>query len=360
MPSKITAEQRKAIIENDKAYDGQFFYGVKTTKIFCRPSCKSRVPNFDNVTIFRKMEDALQAGYRPCKRCKSGGANLPDEEWVLQAEAYMKENYARSLTLSELAEAVHGSPYHLHRVFRRLKGITPLAYLQQIRMQKAKDYLIETPLLVKEIASLVGISNPARFTTVFKEKNHLTPRQFRMNYGEKVSTMKNKQTETIYYGKLEHNGWSFYLAATDKGLCYVGSQNNAFDEIENWTSKKRKDAMLVQDEEKVSLYKEQLISYLDSERTALDLPIDLNGTAFQESVWNELQNIPYGETVSYMDIAEKIGKPKAVRAVGAAIGANPVMILVPCHRVLAKDGKLTGFRGGIPMKEALLALESKK
>lgn len=175
-----------------------------------------------------------------------------------------------------------------------------------------------------------------------------------------MSTMKHQPEETIYYGKLEHNGWSFYLAATDKGLCYVGSQNKDFDEVENWAAKKRQDAMLVHDEEKVRRYKEQLISYLDGERTAFDVPIDLKGTAFQETVWKELQNIPYGKTVSYMDIAEKIEKPKAVRAVGAAIGANPVMILVPCHRVIAKDGKLTGFRGGIPMKEGLLALERKE
>jgi len=357
LDTKITAEQRRAIIENDKSYDGQFFYAVKTTKIFCRPSCKSRVPNFDNVTIFKKAEDALQAGYRPCKRCKSGGSSLPDEEWVTQAENYIRENYATSLTLNELAEACHGSPYHLHRVFKRWTGITPLAYLQQIRLEKAKDCLIETDLSVKGIAHLIGITNPTRFTTLFKEKNQQTPRQFRKAYREKVSAMKHNQEETIYYGKLEHNGWSFYLAATDNGLCYVGSQNKEIDEIEAWADKKRADSELVHDEGKINCYKEQLISYLDGERKEFDLAMDLKGTAFQESVWEALQHIPYGETVSYMNIAEKIEKPKAVRAVGAAIGANPVMILVPCHRVIAKDGKLTGFRGGIPMKESLLELE---
>ncbi|MFD1453096.1 MULTISPECIES: bifunctional transcriptional activator/DNA repair enzyme AdaA [Oceanobacillus] len=182
MSSKITAEQRKAIMENDKTYDGQFLYAVKTTKIFCRPSCKSRVPNFDNVTIFRTAEEALQAGYRPCKRCKSGGSSLPDEEWVMQAEAYIKENYAMSFTLSDLAEACHGSPYHLHRVFKRLKGVSPLGYQQKIRMEKAKVCLIETDLSVKEIAGLVGISNPARFITLFKEKNNQTPGQYRKEY----------------------------------------------------------------------------------------------------------------------------------------------------------------------------------
>ncbi|GIO22891.1 methylated-DNA--[protein]-cysteine S-methyltransferase [Oceanobacillus sp. J11TS1] len=172
--------------------------------------------------------------------------------------------------------------------------------------------------------------------------------------------MKNNQTEIIYFGKLEHNGWSMYLAATDNGLCFVGSQNKELAEVENWVAKKRASAMLVHDEEKIHPYKEQFISYLDGERVELDLPIDLRGTPFQQLVWRELQKIPYGKTVTYMDIAKQIEKPKAVRAVGAAIGANPVMIRVPCHRVVGKDGKLTGFRGGIPMKESLLALEREK
>lgn len=170
-------------------------------------------------------------------------------------------------------------------------------------------------------------------------------------------TLKDNQKDSIYYGKLEHNGWSMYLAATDDGLCFVGSQNKEIDEIEDWMTKKRPDSELIQDEAKISSYKEQFISYLGGERTTFDLPMDLKGTSFQESVWRALQTIPYGETVSYMDIAEEIENPKAVRAVGAAIGANPVMIMVPCHRVIAKDGKLTGFRGGIPMKERLLELE---
>lgn len=187
MSIEITAEHRKAIKENDKRYDGQFFYAVKTTKIFCYPSCKSRVPNFDNVTIFNQAEDALKAVYRPCKRCKSGGRILPDEEWVMQAEDYIRENYDQSLTLDQLAEACHGSPYHLHRVFKNLRGVTPLVYIQQIRVEKAKAYLTETEKSVKEISRLVGISNPTRFATLFKEKTNQTPSQFKKAYGRRCS-----------------------------------------------------------------------------------------------------------------------------------------------------------------------------
>lgn len=186
MMKKPTAEQQKAIIENDKSYDGQFFYAVKTTKIFCRPSCKSRVPNFDNVTIFENAEDALEAGYRPCKRCKSGGSHLPDEEWVSHVEMYITENYQKPLTLDYLADHCHGSPYHLHRVFKSIKRITPLEYVQQIRMNKAKEYLDQTDLPIKEIGKLVGIPNPTRFSTLFKEKNNQTPSHYRKNNKKKV------------------------------------------------------------------------------------------------------------------------------------------------------------------------------
>lgn len=183
---KITNEQWKAISKNDGSYDDKFFYAVKTTKIFCRPSCKSRVPNFDNVTVFYNVEDALEAGYRPCKRCRSGGCRLPDEEWILQAEAYMKENYSSYLTLAIIAEGCHGSPYHLHRVFKSIKGITPLEYLQRIRITKAMDYLKHTAISISEVGNLIGIQNAAHFSTLFKKRTNQTPGEFRKNLKKEV------------------------------------------------------------------------------------------------------------------------------------------------------------------------------
>ncbi|PWA13155.1 cysteine methyltransferase [Pueribacillus theae] len=169
--------------------------------------------------------------------------------------------------------------------------------------------------------------------------------------------MKNEQNQSVYYGKINHKGWPIFIAATDKGLCFVGSLNDGIDELKNWVDKNRSNAMLVENKENISPYVYQLEEYFDGKRKSFDVPLDLKGTLFQESVWKALQNIPYGETVSYADVADKIGNPKAVRAVGAANGANPVMIVVPCHRVVAKSGQLTGFRGGLEMKKALLALE---
>ncbi|WP_373894253.1 methylated-DNA--[protein]-cysteine S-methyltransferase [Virgibacillus natechei] len=161
-----------------------------------------------------------------------------------------------------------------------------------------------------------------------------------------------------YYGHINTRDWSLYIAATDNGLCFVGSQNEGIDEMKDWFTKKRPEAILVEDRDKVAPYANQLVEYFNGERQSFDLPVDFIGTNFQESIWTELQNIPFGETKTYTDIAENIGRPSSVRAVGAAIGANPVMIVVPCHRVIGKNGKMTGFRGGIPMKERLLGLES--
>ncbi len=170
--------------------------------------------------------------------------------------------------------------------------------------------------------------------------------------------MKYNEGNMIYYGHIISDGWCLYLAVTDTGLCFIGSHNGGFSEMKSWFNTKRPKAHLIEEWNEVSVYAEQLVDYLNGERKNIDLPLDLIGTAFQESVWAELQNIPYGNTKSYTDISKAIGKPNSVRAVGAAVGANPILIVVPCHRVISKSGKLTGYRGGIPMKEKLLSLES--
>ncbi|MFC4023269.1 methylated-DNA--[protein]-cysteine S-methyltransferase [Oceanobacillus longus] len=165
------------------------------------------------------------------------------------------------------------------------------------------------------------------------------------------------QKETIYYNQLSMDGWTIYIAATEKGLCFVGSQEAGYDEMKSWFERRRPKAFLIEDLNKVLIYKEQLVEYVRGKRKIFDLPIDLIGTEFQTAVWDELQKIPFGETTSYSDIAEQINRPTSVRAVGTAIGANPVLIVVPCHRVISKSGRIAGYRGGIPMKERLLQLE---
>ncbi len=167
-----------------------------------------------------------------------------------------------------------------------------------------------------------------------------------------------KNNESIVYWMLLNNGtWTIYIAATTEGLCYVGSQNAPFEELAAWVNKRLPTYVLSEDGHVLNPYAVELIDYLEGRRKEFTLPMDLHGTTFQQSVWKVLRDIPYGQTVSYTDIAERIQKTNAVRAVGTAIGANPVLITIPCHRVIAKSGKLTGYRGGLEMKEQLLGLE---
>ncbi|MBD2868679.1 methylphosphotriester-DNA--protein-cysteine methyltransferase family protein [Paenibacillus sp. IB182493] len=175
----LTEELWEAIVRNDASYDGRFIYAVETTGICCRPSCKSRVPNKNNVRVFRSVGEALSAGFRPCKRCKPTGEKLPDQEWVAQISACIDRNYNEALTLDVLADMCHGSPYHLHRTFKRIKGMTPVEYIQQTRVSRAIDYLTRSNKSVADIASTVGLPNTPYFITLFKKKTGHTPADFR-------------------------------------------------------------------------------------------------------------------------------------------------------------------------------------
>ncbi|MZQ84013.1 helix-turn-helix domain-containing protein [Paenibacillus sp. 5J-6] len=171
----------QAIVANDASYDGTFYYAVKTTGIFCRPSCKSRVPKRENVRVFHDRQTAVEEHFRPCKRCRPDGLRLPDEEWIELIADHIKESYAEPITLSVLAEQFYASVYHLQRTFKRVKGITPLTYLQQQRIEAAKRLLIETNSPVNVIGAQVGIANAAHFATVFQKKTGVTPSEFRQS-----------------------------------------------------------------------------------------------------------------------------------------------------------------------------------
>ncbi|QCJ41806.1 methylphosphotriester-DNA--protein-cysteine methyltransferase family protein [Bacillus sp. S3] len=175
----ITDEKWKAIIGNDVSYNNQFFYAVKTTGIFCKPSCKSRIPKKENVLIFQNAEEALLAHFRPCKRCKPTNERLPDNDWVALITEYIDKNYPEKLTLDTLAEMSHGSPYHLHRTFKKITGNTPVEYIQQVRINMAKKFLLQSDRAIADIAKAVGIPNTPYFITLFKKMADTTPAYFR-------------------------------------------------------------------------------------------------------------------------------------------------------------------------------------
>ncbi|UZD74171.1 bifunctional transcriptional activator/DNA repair enzyme AdaA [Bacillus siamensis] len=179
----LTDEKWNAIIHNDVSYDAVFYYAVKTTGIFCRPSCKSRVPNKENVLVFDTAEAALKRHFRPCKRCRPNGLRLPDEEWVAQITEYIDGHYHEPLTLSVLADMCHGSLYHLQRTFKKIKGISPIEYIQKKRLTKAGDLLMHTDKTVMEIALTVGFPNTAHFATLFKKRTGSSPTEYRKTAG---------------------------------------------------------------------------------------------------------------------------------------------------------------------------------
>ena len=169
--------------------------------------------------------------------------------------------------------------------------------------------------------------------------------------------MINKQERSVHWSVIAYEDWQLHFAATEKGLCYVGSPNRPLSELADWASARLPGCSMVRDDEWLRPYWAELARYLQGALRGFTIPFDLHGTAFQQEVWHALCGVPYGKTASYSEIAANIGKPSAVRAVGAAIGANPVLIAVPCHRVIGKNGALTGYRGGMDMKKNLLHLE---
>ncbi|SHF40369.1 transcriptional regulator, AraC family [Seinonella peptonophila] len=173
----------EAIVSNNHSYDGKFFYGVQTTKVFCRPSCPSRIPKLENVRIFYHRQEAINEGFRPCKRCRPDQLQLPIQEWIDQIKRFLEKNWSNTISLDLLANVFHLSPYHLQRTFKKCVGVTPAQYLEQIKVDQAMHYLQETDQTMKEIAQAVGISNAQYFTTIFKKKTGVTPSMYRKSKG---------------------------------------------------------------------------------------------------------------------------------------------------------------------------------
>jgi AraC family transcriptional regulator of adaptative response/methylated-DNA-[protein]-cysteine methyltransferase len=328
-----------AFERRDRSWDGRVIGAVKTTGIYCKPSCPARRPKRDNVEFFADAEAARAAGYRPCLRCK------PDEvgrdRGAVAKAVRLIEQAEEPPALGELAAAVGYAPHHFQRLFTRDVGVSPAQYARGLRAQRAQSELKEDKSVTEAIYD-AGYAAPSRFYADAKERLGMTPSAWR----------DGGRGETIRYAMLDTPLGQMLVAATPKGICRL-----TFDEDERALRRRFPNATILPADEAMASLISGVMTAIETPTAMPELPLDVRGTAFQEAVWRELRKIPVGQTRSYADIAAAVGQPQAVRAVGTANGSNPVAVLVPCHRVIRSDGTLGGYAGGLERKRKLLEAE---
>jgi AraC family transcriptional regulator of adaptative response/methylated-DNA-[protein]-cysteine methyltransferase len=328
-----------AVLRRDRAMDGQFVTGVLTTGIYCRPSCAARHPKRDNVRFFANGIEARDFGLRSCMRCRPDLV-AADEAGLAQAIKLI-ETADEPPTLDQLAEAAGYSPFHFHRLFRRATGVTPAAYVRAERAKRAERALKESDTVTEALYD-AGYAAPARFYAEVPDRLGMTPLKWR----------DGGRGETIRWGVAETDLGPLLVAATERGICRV-----AFEADDSVLREHFPNARIEKGGAALDALLAQAVAYVTTPGRAMTLPLDVRGTAFQQAVWRELSRIPPGETLSYAALAARAGNPKAVRAVGSACGANPVAVLIPCHRALRSDGSLGGYAWGLPIKRKLLDRE---
>jgi len=328
-----------AFMRRDRSWDGRIFGAVKTTGIYCKPSCPARRPKREHVEFFASGEEARAAGYRSCLRCKPDEVGR-DREAVTTAVRLI-ECAEETPTLEQLATAVGYAPHHFQRIFKRDLGVSPAGYARALRNKRTETALKASGRVTDAVYD-AGYSGPSSFYSDAKERLGMTPSAWR-NGG---------RGETIRWTHFNSPLGRMLIAATSKGICRL-----TFDDSEASLRRLFPNATIVEDAGGLKEFIEGALAAIESPLAARELPIDVAGTAFQEAVWRELRKIPAGETRSYAQIAAAIGQPKAVRAVGTANGDNHVAVLIPCHRVIRSDGTLGGYAGGLDRKRKLLAAE---
>jgi AraC family transcriptional regulator of adaptative response/methylated-DNA-[protein]-cysteine methyltransferase len=337
----------QAVKRRDPAFDGEFVFAVRTTGIYCRPSCASRPAKRENVSFFSTGAEAETAGYRPCKRCRPDrlGAPDPQMEAVSQACAQI-EQAEEAPRLAELAAGAGLSPYHFHRVFKAITGVTPKAYAAERRARRAADKL-RTAETITEAIYDAGFNSSSRFYESTDARLGMTPGAVRRG-GAGV---------LIRFAVGEASLGAVLVAATDKGVCAIllGDDPHALvrdlqDRFPN--------ADLQGGDADFERMVAEVVGLVEAPGQRLDLPLDIRGTAFQQRVWAALTAIPPGKTATYKEIARVIGQPKAARAVAQACGANPLAVAIPCHRVVRSDGDLSGYRWGVERKRKLIDREA--
>lgn len=341
----ITDWRWQAVKNKNREFDGVFYFGVQTTGIFCRPSCSSKVAKRQNVSFFVTPDEAENAGFRACLRCKPKNEYFPGAGAALIVRAFELLQTDVS-TIDELSNQLEISPGHLQKTFKAILGLSPKEVLNMMRIENFKQNVKETDVTTSLYES--GFGSSRSLYEKAGETLGMTPAIYK----------KGGKDMHINYTIVDSRLGKLMVAATEKGICTVSFGDDA-DQLKNELKKEFFAASVENNDAVLKDSVTAILKSLDGEKTILNLPLDLRASAFQMRVWAELRKIPYGETRSYGEIAEKLGSPKSVRAVARACATNPVALVTPCHRVIAADGKLSGYRWGIERKQQLLQQEKK-
>jgi AraC family transcriptional regulator, regulatory protein of adaptative response / methylated-DNA-[protein]-cysteine methyltransferase len=347
MPPARDEDRWQAVKRRDPAFDGKFLFAVRTTGVYCRPSCASRPAKRENISFFETGAEAEKAGYRACKRCRPDKLGAPDPqiEAIKRACAEI-ETAEEAPKLADLAASVGLSPYHFHRVFKTITGVTPKAYAAETRARRAADKL-RTAETITEAIYDAGFNSSSRFYESTDARLGMTPGAVR----------RGGAGARIRFAVGEASLGTVLVAATDKGVCAImlGDDPQALvRELQDRFPRAELDGGDPAFERTVA----EVVGLVEAPAQRLDLPLDIRGTAFQQRVWAALRAIPAGKTATYKEIARAIGQPKAVRAVAQACANNPLAVAIPCHRVVRSDGDLSGYRWGVERKRKLIDREA--
>jgi AraC family transcriptional regulator of adaptative response/methylated-DNA-[protein]-cysteine methyltransferase len=339
------AERWRIVVARDRRYDGLFVYAVRSTGIYCRPSCPSRRPRRELVAFFGEPAAAERAGYRPCRRCRPGTPD-PARDLVRRACALLDARHDEPWSPDALARALAARPRQLARAFRRVLGVTPRQYREARRLERLKTNLRER----KRVSTALYDAGYSGSSRVYERSNSqlgMTPATYaKGGVGMRIAFA----VASSPLGRL-------LVAATERGICRVAFGDDDAT-LERMLRAEFPAARIARDSGPLARSIEALGRHLDGREPDLDLPLDVRATAFQRRVWDALRKIPYGQTRSYADVARAIGRPRAVRAVARACATNPVAIVVPCHRVVREDGELGGYRWGTRRKATLIEREA--
>ena len=340
-------EKWQAVLKRDSAADEQFYFSVRTTGVYCRPSCAARVARRENVRFHATIAEAEKCGFRACKRCKPKEAPLRERQAAAVAGACRRiENASEPPSLEDLARAAGLSRFHLHRLFKEITGVTPKAYAAAHRAGRVRKELTQSATVTEAIYA-AGFNSNGRFYAKSSKILGMTPRDFR-DGGSAIA---------IRFALSECSLGSILVAASAKGICAILMGDDP-DALLRELQDRFPRAAFTAGDAAFETWVAKVVAFVDTPRTGLDLPLDIRGTAFQLRVWEALCEIPPGSTASYTEIAKKIDAPKAVRAVAQACAANPLAVAIPCHRILRNDGGISGYRWGVERKRALLKREA--